>query len=241
LAAHGVDGNQRAFELFGLGEVIKQVRDGGDLVGLFGNRELRQRQSRAGGVGRQRVQGFQPLALVMGATRRLAVDGDEVVTLRPQRSRPTFKTPRKQRRIDTVEESANPTRAGNAEVKRTEAPQKIQMMLAPQDDVVEIVAGGDGRAGHQEQNLMQGIHDPLRLPLVRKLGKTLDEKRQTRRASSSSCEPESKISTMALRDSKHSPNHTSPSIQNPTENPVNLTSEPWRCRDRALAARHRPV
>ncbi len=43
------------------------------------NRELRQRQSGVGGVGRQRVQGLQPLALVMGATRRLAV---------PVRSRP---------------------------------------------------------------------------------------------------------------------------------------------------------
>ena len=36
LAAHGVDRDQRAFELFGLGELIEQVRDGGDLVGLFG-------------------------------------------------------------------------------------------------------------------------------------------------------------------------------------------------------------
>ena len=65
-------------------------------------------------------------------------------------------------------------------MKRAKEPQKIEMMLAPQDDVVEIVAGGDGGAGHQQQHLMQGIHDPVRLPVVRKLGKTLDEKRQTR-------------------------------------------------------------
>ncbi len=74
LAAHGVDGDERAFERFGLGEMIEQVRDGRDPADLFGNRELRQRQSRVGGVGRQRVQGLQPPALVVGATRRLAVE-----------------------------------------------------------------------------------------------------------------------------------------------------------------------
>ena len=50
LAAHGVDGDQRAVELFGLGELIEQIRDGGDLVGLFGNRELGQGQARIGGI-----------------------------------------------------------------------------------------------------------------------------------------------------------------------------------------------
>jgi len=45
------DGDERAFELFGLGELIEQIWDGGDLVGLFRDRELRQRQAGVGGVG----------------------------------------------------------------------------------------------------------------------------------------------------------------------------------------------
>ena len=51
LAAHGIDGHQRAGELFGLGQVIEKFGDGGDLVGLFRNAQLRQGQSRIGGVG----------------------------------------------------------------------------------------------------------------------------------------------------------------------------------------------
>jgi hypothetical protein len=51
LTAHGVDGHQRARELVGLGQVIEQDRDGGDLVGLFRNAQLRQGQLGIGGVG----------------------------------------------------------------------------------------------------------------------------------------------------------------------------------------------
>ena len=36
LASDGVDGDQCAFELAGLRELIQQVRDSGDLIGLFG-------------------------------------------------------------------------------------------------------------------------------------------------------------------------------------------------------------
>ena len=41
LTAHGVDGDERPFQLPGLGKLIEQIWDGGDLVGLFGDRELR--------------------------------------------------------------------------------------------------------------------------------------------------------------------------------------------------------
>src|SRR5271166_597495 len=54
------------------------------------------------------------------------------------------------------------------------------------------------------------------------------------RGSSSSSEPRLKISTTALRESKHPRNHTSPSIQNPIAKSVNLTSEPWGDVDSAL-------
>jgi hypothetical protein len=35
LAAHGVDGDERTLKLFGLGELIEKIGDGGDLVGLL--------------------------------------------------------------------------------------------------------------------------------------------------------------------------------------------------------------
>ena len=45
LTAHGIDGHQRTFDLLGLGKFIEEIRDGGDLVGLFRHAELRQDQS----------------------------------------------------------------------------------------------------------------------------------------------------------------------------------------------------
>jgi hypothetical protein len=52
-----------------------------------------------------------------------------------------------------------PTLAGNAVVVRREFSQKIQMMLAPRDDIVEIVARRDGHAGQQKKHFSQGIGD----------------------------------------------------------------------------------
>ena len=72
LAAHGVDGDERPVELAGLGQVIEQVGDGGDLVGLLRNRQLRQGQPGGGGVGAERMQRLEPLAPIMGAPGGLA-------------------------------------------------------------------------------------------------------------------------------------------------------------------------
>ena len=66
LTAHGIDGHQRAGELLGLGKVIENLGDGGDLVGLLRNAQLRQSQPCMGGVGAERMQGFKPFALVVG-------------------------------------------------------------------------------------------------------------------------------------------------------------------------------
>lgn len=86
------------------------------------------------------MQRFEPFAVVMGAARRLAVDGDHVVSARPQACDPTLKTARKQRWIDPVHQVAQPARARNAMIELRELPQEIEMMLAPFDDVFEIVA-----------------------------------------------------------------------------------------------------
>src|SRR3984893_13801354 len=139
LTAHGVDGHQRAFELPGLREFIEEIRDGGDLVGLFRHAELRQDQPCRGRVSAERVQGFEPLAAVVGAPRGLAVDGDEVVPVRPQRRHPTCKAASEQDRIDPIDQLAQPALARNTVMKLREPAQEIEVVPAPGTHVVEIV------------------------------------------------------------------------------------------------------
>jgi hypothetical protein len=125
------------------------------------------------------VQGFEPLALIVGAAGRLAIDGDEVMTARPQRGDPALEAACEQGRIDAVHQVAQPARARNAMVELGELPQKIEMMLAPFDDVLEIVARGDRGAGHQQQDLLNRIGNAPRLPVVVERGKMLQKKGQT--------------------------------------------------------------
>jgi len=86
------------------------------------------------------VQGSEPFALVVGAPRCLAVDGDEVVPVRPQRRDPAVEAAAEQHRVDPVDQGAQPALAGDAVMELREAPQEIEMVLAPGGDVVEIVA-----------------------------------------------------------------------------------------------------
>ena len=51
-------------------------------------------------------------------------------------------------------------------------------MPAPGGDVVEVVAGRDRGAHHQQQHLAQRIHHPPGLARVLKLGKVLQKQRQ---------------------------------------------------------------
>jgi hypothetical protein len=178
LTAHGIDGDQSTFELAGFGELVEKVRNSGDLVGLLRNPELRQGQSCGGGIGAERVQGLEPLAVVMGAARRLAVDGDELVPVRPDGSHPALEAASEQGRIDAVHQVAQPARAGDTVVELGEPPQEVEMLLTPFDDVVEIIAGGDRRTNHQEEDLLDRIEDAPRLAIVIEFGKMLQKKRQ---------------------------------------------------------------
>ena len=76
LAAHGVDGDERALKLVGLGEWIEKIGDGGDLVGLLRNAQLRQSQPCMGGVGAERMQGFKPFALVGDPKAAIVEEGE---------------------------------------------------------------------------------------------------------------------------------------------------------------------
>ena len=54
------------------------------------------------------------------------------------------------------------------------------VMLAPGGDVVEIVATRNRRAGYQQQDLLERIHDPPGLAVVRELRKVSQKQGQTR-------------------------------------------------------------
>ena len=82
-------------------------------------------------------------------------------------------------RIDPIDETAHPTLAGYGVVKLRKSPQEGEMVLAPGDDIVEIVARSDGGAGHQQQDLMQWIEDPSGFARVIKLRKMLQKQAQT--------------------------------------------------------------
>jgi hypothetical protein len=93
------------------------------------------------------MQRLQPLAFVVGAPRCLAVDGDEIMAIRPERRNPALETTPEQDRIDAVDEVAQPALAGNAEVEFREAAQKGEMAFAPGGDLVEIIATTYGCTG----------------------------------------------------------------------------------------------
>lgn len=126
------------------------------------------------------MQGFEPFAPVVGAARRFAVDGNELVPVRPQRGDPAVETAAEQDRVDPIDQGAHPTLAGDAMMEFRKAPQKVEMVLAPGGDVVEVITGGDGGADHQKQNLPERIHHPPRLTVIAKFGKVLQQQGQSR-------------------------------------------------------------
>jgi len=160
--------------------MIEQFGNGGDLIGFLGHAQLRQREACVGRVGAERVQRLQSFALVACAARGFAIDGDEVVPPRPQRLDPALETAPEQHGIDAVDQSAQPALAGNPVMEGREPAQKVEMMLAPGDDAVKIVAGRDGRAGQKKEHLRQRIHHPPGLALVRERGKMLQKQGHAR-------------------------------------------------------------
>src|ERR1700722_13182161 len=85
--------------------------------------------------------GFQALSFVVGAPRRLSIDGDEIVPARPKGGGPALETRAEQERIDPVHKRAHPTGARSAMIEWREVAQEIEMMFAPGGNVIEIIAG----------------------------------------------------------------------------------------------------
>lgn len=96
---------------------VDKIGNGGDFIGLVGNMRLRQDQPGACRVGAERVQGFQALAPVVRTPGGLAIDGDEVMAIRPQGANPVVEAFAEQNRIDPVDRNAQPALTGNAEAK----------------------------------------------------------------------------------------------------------------------------
>src|SRR4051812_6600080 len=111
----------------------------------------------------------------MGAPGGLAVDGNEIVAVWPQRGDPALEAASEQERVDAVDEGAQPARAGDAVVEGREAAQNGEVVRAPGNDVV---AGGDGRAGDQEQHLMEGVEHAPRLAGIVEGGELFQEQAQ---------------------------------------------------------------
>ena len=77
-----------------------------------------------------------------------------------------------------------------------------QMLLAPGDHIVEIVARGDAGAGQKQQHLAERIVDPPRLAPVLEPGKCCNSKAtRARGASQSTANPVKSLIACALLES----------------------------------------
>jgi hypothetical protein len=97
---------------------------------------------------------------------------------RPDHSDATqiLKATAEQGRIDPIDQTAYPAFAGNPVMEFGKLPQEGEAVLAPGDAIVEIVARRDGRAGHQQQHLMEWIEDPPWFAPISELGKVLQKR-----------------------------------------------------------------
>jgi len=67
----------------------------------------------------------------VGAPGGLAVDGNEIVAVWPQRGDPALEAASEQERVDAVDEGAQPALAGDAVVEGREAAQNGEVVRAP--------------------------------------------------------------------------------------------------------------
>src|SRR3546814_20581681 len=90
------------------GEALEQRRYGGGLVRLGVDRLLSEAEAAGGGEGRDEVQRRRAGAAVVAASRSLAVDGDEVVTVGPGPVPPIGEAGREQPRLDPTHQDTQP-------------------------------------------------------------------------------------------------------------------------------------
>jgi hypothetical protein len=126
------------------------------------------------------MQGLEAFAAIMGATCRFAVDGDEIMPIRPQRDHPTCKAAPEQGRTDPIDEATQPALTRNTMMEVREMPQKVEMFLAPGDNIVKVIAPCDCSARYEQQDFTQGIDDTPGLAVIIEFGKVVQKQGQPR-------------------------------------------------------------
>src|SRR6202040_2646867 len=137
---------------------------------------------------------------------------------------PAVETATQQGWINPIDEMPQPALAWNAVMKLREMPQEGEMVFAPGDDVIEIVAGGDRGTGHQQQDLLERIHNAPGLAVILELGKMPQKQGKTR---TRDLLVEDLVHDGAPANQERPRNHTASSTQNHSGQAVNLASEPW--------------
>ena len=163
LAAHRVDGDDGALDR----HHVEQRRNGDDLVGLLGDRDLPQHQPLPGRESRNHVDRLLGVLPGAGAARGLAVDGDDFGARLDECRNPGDETPAEGLRVERGEDVAEMIMRRRPACERPKAAQESELLLAKTRDVGEGLGPCQYGQQAQEQDLVERINDLARLPMVR--------------------------------------------------------------------------
>ena len=120
------------------------------------------------------MDGLHAGALIPAAAHRLAVECDEIGSIRAQAHGPGHEASLKQHRIDAVEHHAKPVFLGRPKKILRIALQERLMPFAPGRDLVIVVASRDRGAGDEKQDLRQRILDLAALARITHRSKVVE-------------------------------------------------------------------
>ncbi len=170
LAAHGVDGDERAGQL----EPLEQQRDGIDLVRLAVDRLLPEHQALAARPGRDEMQ--RMAAARPGPTRGLAVDRHDVRRALAQLRDPGGEAGGEELRRQRVHHIVERVVRGDAARERQQPPQKAELLPSPARDLHEVLRPGQRAAENHQKHLGQWIDHLPRLPRVVEGGEVVEQR-----------------------------------------------------------------
>ena len=135
----------------------------GDLVRLAAHRLRAEHQAWPGGPSGDQVQGLAALAARLGAAGGLAVDGDAIRRGPAQALDPSRTAALDQLRIENAEHRPQRVVAGRAVGIGKEAAQELEVLVAPELDLDQVIGTRQRRAEQEPQDLGQGA-EHLGLP-----------------------------------------------------------------------------
>ena len=174
LGADGVDADQRALER----EAFEQQRDGHDLVRLAGYRLLAQHQALAARPRGHQVQRFAPLTPGMGAPGRLAVDRHDVGRILAQPFDPRREARLESLGIEDADHLAQRVVRRHAVLVSQKAPQKLEVLFAPQLGLNKVVRPRKRRAQQKQYDLGKRIENLRLLARILQGRKMIDQRRR---------------------------------------------------------------